>query len=222
MINRIIRKIRRHICPTIQDRWRADKGDETLRLDYPLTKESIVLDFGGFEGQCAADIYGRFGCKVVVFEPVSAFAEKIRTRFVGNSQIEVCSFALGNGDREEKICLSADASSMHSSGTDFEPIEIRDAVKWLNERSSTRVSLAKINIEGGEYELLERLIDGHAIELIDFIQIQFHPIAPDSRARMEAIQKSLAKTHSLQWQYDFVWESWGLKQIVSQSLSTEQ
>ena len=30
------------------------------------------------------------------------------------------------------------------------------------------------------------------------------------RERMEKIQKELAKTHQLTYQYDFVWENWKL------------
>ena len=38
-------------------RWFSDKGDETLRLDYPkLNEESIVFDLGGFKGDFAQAI----------------------------------------------------------------------------------------------------------------------------------------------------------------------
>ena len=43
----------------------------------------------------------------------------------------------------------------------------------------------KINIEGGEYELLERLIAADLIRKIDDIQVQFHNFVPDAAARME-------------------------------------
>lgn len=46
------------------------------------------------------------------------------------------------------------------------------------------------------------------------IQIQFHPIAPDSRERMNAIQSILSRTHEVKWQYDFVWESWCIKESL--------
>ena len=38
-------------------RWYTDRGDETLRLDYPsLNKDSIVFDIGGYVGDFAYDI----------------------------------------------------------------------------------------------------------------------------------------------------------------------
>jgi len=212
MLKRIIRKIRRLISPTVQDRWRAAKGDQTLRLNYPLTPESLVLDFGGFEGQWAASIHDLYKCRIVIFEPVAEFAEKIRQRFAGNPAIEVCDYALGKGDRQEKIFLSDDGSSTFSAGDAFETIEIKDAADWLKERGSPEISLVKINIEGGEYELLERLDEAGFLNVIHHYQIQFHGNAPDATARMESIQRSLARTHNLMWQYYRVWEGWSLKE----------
>ena len=37
-----------------------------------------------------------------------------------------------------------------------------------------KIDLLKINIEGGEYEVLENLIENDLIKNIDNIQIQFH------------------------------------------------
>src|SRR5262249_51252950 len=70
------------------------------------------------------------------------------------------------------------------------------------------VSLMKINIEGGEYDLLENLIATGLISRIRDIQVQFHMDIPDAERRMHAIQSRLAGTHRLTFQYPFVWENW--------------
>lgn len=211
MIKRIISKLRRTFFPTTQDRWRSDHGDTKLRLGYPLNPDSLVLDLGGFEGQWAADINSRYGCRVIVFEPVAVFAEKIRSRFQSNSSIEVFQCGLGCGNRKEQIHLSADGSSIFAKGNQTECITICDAVEWFAKRENPKVALAKINIEGGEYELLERLIEGGLVTNFENLQIQFHAIDPNSEERMKSIQASLRRTHDLKWQYYFVWESWTLK-----------
>lgn len=66
----------------------------------------------------------------------------------------------------------------------------------------------KVNIEGGEYELLDRLIDTHLVELFSNIQVQFHPIAPTSALAVQRLRIELMKTHRPTYQYDFVWENW--------------
>ena len=66
----------------------------------------------------------------------------------------------------------------------------------------------KINIEGGEYELLEYLLDtGLATQIINY-QVQFHDFVPDAEARMTAIRERLSQTHTLTYQYEFVWGNW--------------
>ena len=41
----------------IATKWVEDKGDETLRLDYSLTEDSIVFDLGGYRGDFAEAIH---------------------------------------------------------------------------------------------------------------------------------------------------------------------
>ena len=49
-------------------RWFKDKGDKTLRLNYPaLNKDSIVFDLGGYFGDYAYEINKKYGCKVYLF-----------------------------------------------------------------------------------------------------------------------------------------------------------
>ena len=69
----------------------------------------------------------------------------------------------------------------------------------------------KINIEGGEFELLERLIQTGLISRIKNIQVQFHNIAVESTKRMEKIHQGMYKTHQPTFQYKFVWENWVLR-----------
>ncbi|MBA7576805.1 hypothetical protein ES708_18647 [subsurface metagenome] len=39
--------------------WFEIKGDETLRLDYNLDKNSIVFDIGGYKGQWSSEIFSK-------------------------------------------------------------------------------------------------------------------------------------------------------------------
>ena len=70
------------------------------------------------------------------------------------------------------------------------------------------VALMKINIEGGEYDLLDRMIETGLVESIDNLQVQFHNFTVDAKRRMERIQEALQRTHTLNYQYRFVWENW--------------
>ena len=82
LMRRVAARLRLTFFPTRQDRelarWHADRGDELLRLDYPLSAQSLVFDLGGYKGQWASDIFGRFACRVLVFEPIVPFADAIQ------------------------------------------------------------------------------------------------------------------------------------------------
>jgi len=189
--------------------WFAADGDHTLRMDYPLSSDSIVFDLGGYEGQWASDIFARYCCQIHVFEPVKEFADGIRKRFEFNSKIRVNDFGLAGGSRTDKIHRSANASSTFNAvDGDVEEIKLIDAQAYLRESGVVRIDLLKVNIEGGEYEVLERLLDIGAVPKIRDLQIQFHDFVPDAEARMKAIQSRLAATHRTTYQYPFVWENW--------------
>lgn len=195
-------------------KWYADGGETTLRYAYDLNPDSIVLDLGGFKGQWASDLFARYLCHIHIFEPVASFAAQIEERFSRNDKIKAYPFGLGGGSKTEEIHLDADGSSCFGSSSDVESIKIVDVHEWLSENHIDWIALMKINIEGGEYELLERMLETGWIPKTENLQIQFHNIEEDSRARMEHIQTELQKTHRLTYQYDFVWENWTIKKDI--------
>ncbi len=192
-------------------RWRLDNGDRTFRLDYPLQPDDLVVDVGGYHGDWAADMVDRYGCRVLVFEPIQANAAIIRRRFQDNPRVRVFDFGLSDSDREQEIALLDDASSLNLDSANVELIKVRDAVKFFAAEDVDAIDLIKINIEGEEYPLLEALIGSGMVNNITHLQIQFHDFVPDARQLRHRIREALAKTHSLAYDYPFVWESWSKK-----------
>lgn len=192
--------------------WFKVNGDKTLRLDYDLSKDSIVLDLGGYVGEFAQDIFDRYASEIHVFEPVKSFYETIAKKFKNNDKVTAYPYGLSDSDKELFISNSADASSVFIKNDDGEQIQLKSIIKFLETKKINAVDLIKINIEGGEYEVLESLLEHDKIKMFKNLQIQFHDfIIENARERMENIQKQLAKTHELTYQYDFVWENWKLK-----------
>jgi len=189
-------------------RWQFDGGNERFRYDYHLNNDSLVMDLGGYKGQWTSDIYGRYNCHVLVFEPVRLFAEKIERRFRENPKIEVFNFALGESRRQEIIALSDDGSSLYRNASAKDTIQFEDVADFFTERNIKNIDLMKVNIEGGEYELLPRLFETNLINRIQNIQIQFHDVLADSESRMNRICEDLSKTHYPTYRYKFVWENW--------------
>lgn len=199
------------IALTPHQLWLKENGDKTLRLNYSLGKEDIVLDVGGYEGQWASDIYSKYLCTIHIFEPVRTYADLIMERFEKNSQIHTHAYGLGNKNHELQLSLAGDASSTIVKTDNLVTVKIVEFKSWVKANLITKVTLIKINIEGGEYELLEHILETGLIENIENLQIQFHNFFPDAEQRMLEIQTSLQKTHELTYQYKFIWENWTLK-----------
>jgi FkbM family methyltransferase len=193
------------------EKWIADSGDRVLRLDYALNEDSVVFDVGGYEGQWASDIHSMYHCYVHVFEPVPQFADYIEWRFRKNDKVLLHRVALGGEDREAKIRVDENASSVIGSDDDSVVIDVRKLSSILEATNVERIALLKINIEGLEYDLLDNILDEGLQERIDNIQVQFHEFVPDAMGRMNRVKAKLAVTHICVYQYPFIWESWARK-----------
>jgi FkbM family methyltransferase len=191
--------------------WFSDNGDKTLRLQYNLDSTSIVFDLGGYEGQWSSDIFSMYCCYIHIFEPVEKFATKIEQRLSKNNRIFVHKFGLSNMNQKIQIFIDSDSSSTFKNRASSDTINLIKAIEFIKEYDICRIDLMKINIEGGEYDLLEHLLDSEFIKNIYNIQVQFHDFVPNAETRMNKIQRELSKTHFLTYQYPFVWENWKLK-----------
>lgn len=212
--NRLNKKLYRREHRRNVKKWWADGGDARFRFDYDLNPDSFVMDLGGYEGQWASDIYSRYRCKLAVFEPVSGYAESIRTRFRLNDQIETFEFGLGASTRDETIYIRGAGSSTYGKKSEAEAMRIVDVAQWFADNAISNVDLMKINIEGGEFELLERMLESDLIRRVRDLQIQFHNISFDATSRMERIKEGLSLTHTPSYLYKFVWENWTRKDDI--------
>ena len=85
--------------------------------------------------------------------------------------------------------------------------EVRSISEVVSELHIERIDLIKINIEGGEYDLLPAIIDSGLIKRIKYIQVQFHNFdigAADARFRIRRSRKT-----PRMWNYEFVWGKLG-------------
>ena len=210
-----IGKVKNKVFPSKQAKrvkpWFKANGDKTLRLDYDLNEQSTVFDLGGYEGQWASDIFSKYVCPVFIFEPYIKYAEKISERFRHNTKIKVFAFGLGKINEHLTLYESDDASSVYKKKGTAYTIELKKASSFILEQGITKIDLMKINIEGGEYDLLEELLDENMVKRIVNLQIQFHDFVERSDERMKKIQERLSATHQLSYQFEYVWENWVLK-----------
>lgn len=190
------------------DRWFAEDGDNTWRITYHLTEDSVVFDVGGFEGGFAEKIYQKYHCKIFIFEPVPKYYNKIVERFKGNKDIVVVNFALADKCTTKTIYLQGDATGFHGfsiHAMQVKCITLQNAMALLNVQE---IALIKLNIEGAEYDVLKHMFENDLVSKCENIQVQFHRCVLGYEEKYLLVNQMLMKTHYITYRFPFVWENY--------------
>lgn len=195
-------------------RFTAGDGPQQL-LVHDLDRSSLVLDVGGFVGHWTAEIVERYGCRVMVFEPMPQYCMHIARRFDGNQNVIVREYGLS--DRSAVLRMQDDfmGSSVFGRNPNVS-VEMRDVAELFEEIGDQGVDLIKINIEGGEYALLERMIEKDLLVRCRKVMVQFHDRYHPRReaiVRRASLVAQIEKTHAPVFQYPFVWEAWETRAV---------
>lgn len=178
---------------------------ESMRYEYPLTPDSEVWDVGAYKGTFAEEIFRRYGCNILCFEPI--FHQALREKFAGNPKIHVSSLGLSNGTHTTHMGVQGDSTGEFSRSEERH-VAVLDDVDVLMDR---RIDLLKLNCEGAEFAILERLLECKKMHLIDYLQVQFHTVVPNYQSRWENIRAQLLTTHELMFDAPWCWEGYKLK-----------
>jgi FkbM family methyltransferase len=183
--------------------------DAIHRVD--LDGSSVVWDVGAYRGNGAARLHRLYGGRVYGFEPSPEAYEHMVERFADEPEIVPLPYGLAAADEEHPLKIGGPGSSIyggHFGDSDTVPVQIHDVVGAMDELGAERIDLMKINIEGAEYDLLDRMLDTHAVERVRYLLIQFHEWHPKAHARRRRIRRRLSVTHEQVWNYDWLWELW--------------
>lgn len=194
-------------------RWQDHNGDIALKHDFPLSENSLVIDGGGFHGEWSAQIFKKYRPRILVYEPIPTLAKSIGQLFLDQGKVTVVEAALASKEGKASISLMSEASSLLRSSRDADSLEIQtvDVLEVLQEIRGGPIDLLKLNVEGSEFEILERLIAHEQIGRIRHLVVQFHNIDHTSKNRRRTIRRQLRATHRCKWNYPWVWEAWSLK-----------
>lgn len=197
-------------------RFMEETERRDLLLECPLSAGAVVVDVGAFDGEWAATIRKRYDARVFAFEPSPAAFAALSERLGGDPGVRCIPFGLGAADERQELALAGPGASVFFTAPGYEAaekrtVEIRDVKRALPELGLERIDLLKVNIEGGEYDLLDRMIEARLLRTCRCIRIQFHRWIPGAARRRRRIRRSLARSHRLEWDYAWAWESWVLR-----------
>lgn len=162
-----------------------EKNMESIRYGYELLPEDTVLDIGSYQREWGKEIEKRYGCKVEYFDALDN-----RAAWLYDGTIKT-------GGAYYYTSIFAEETPNEYKCVDIAPF------------LQSEVRLVKINIEGGEYELLSYIIEKGLMNNIVELQVQFHLVeGKDSEAMYNELRFKLKQTHELSWRWPFCWESW--------------
>lgn len=196
------------------NKWIKDDGPNTLRFNYPLSKESIVIDAGGYRGDWSAKIAELYDPHIFIFEPIPEYFEIIKRRFDANPKIKVFNNGIFSKTVRTHFGINGEGSGMFMNNKNKSvEVSLIDIGQFISENKINRIDLIKINIEGGEYELLNKMISSGIVNICNNIQIQFHHWVPNAIELREEIINLLQITHYPTYQYPFTFENWRRKDL---------
>ena len=190
----------------------ASKGyNDLLFSDLKLDSEDSALVLGGYLGYSISKLRDLYNCHVVAIEPIPEFAKTLREVFRLDEKVEVLEFAVSGSNGNLDLGLEGESTGSNSnSGTSLK-VKSRDISEQLVE-FEVFPRVIEMNIEGGEYECLARLIQTGAISRVEVLLVQFHRYGLESELSKAQIRIDLEKTHSCIFEFPWVWERWDRKQ----------
>lgn len=198
---------------------------ENKRYQYNLSKNSIVIDLGGYIGLWAKEISNRFNCTVHSYEAVERYFSKINypnvipykyavTCNTGIDYMHVCDEgsaieSLSEYKKQNDLDTSYQSNVKSHSNIPLEQINTIDINEILNKYS--QIDLLKINIEGGEYDILNRMCESGTINKVQNLQIQFHNFVDDAQVKYDNVVNNLKLTHICDFDSMWRWSFWSIK-----------
>lgn len=181
--------------------------------DVDIDSDSVVIDVGAFTGSWAQHMVERYDPVIYAFEPNPRSFELLQQRAVNNPKLQPMPYGLGDEDVTVDFTLNGLGSSMfdeRSGHADIPRIKVNIAAidRVWKELKLGQVDLMKINIEGAEFPLLDKMIRTDLLNKVNCFMIQFHEWHPGAYEKRRRIREELSKTHRLEWEYHFVWEKW--------------
>src|SRR5262245_26933255 len=194
----------------IYDFIEATAAKPDILFDVDVDDRSVVLDVGAYAGEWSEQVAQRYGSTVFAFEPDPTSFPKLVERLAKYRNAHALNYGLGGDDHVASLALAGPGSSIYGASGAFgaAKVQIRDVASVLDELGIDRVDLIKVNVEGAEYDLFDRLIETSWLHRTRLVSVQFHEWHPRAHSRRRRILRSLRATHDQLWNYQWVWEFW--------------
>lgn len=170
-----------------------------------LGPQSIVVDSGAHRGEFSRELKRRFGCGCWLVEANPYLAAKLRA----DGFATAISAALGSSDGKTQFIFRENPEaggvvSQSANESVVEEVQMISLQTVMRQTGVTRIDLLKLDIEGAEFDVIEKTPDDLLIS-IGQITVEFHDFLPGFRGRglFERARQRLAKLGFVCWRMAF-------------------
>jgi hypothetical protein len=182
-------------------------GNELIFDSLLLSSDSLVLDAGSFDGVFIENLLVKFGCKIIGFEPNKDNYALVYEKFKKNSNVKIFEKAIWNSNTIISLSNDGINSGSFDKNQDIIKVTTVDIVDLISEYKY--IDLIKLNVEGAEYAILEKIIKSDSLKYFKSFLIQFHDIDTNSSEKRNFIRSQLLSNSFKEiFNYNFVWEYW--------------
>lgn len=183
-----------------------------------LPKGSLCIDLGANVGDISEGLLDR-GMRVIAFEPDPATFAALSRRLAGREGVQLLCAAAGTADGRAEIqrpegwtehtLKGSPGSSLIHRGKGMDPgtatgVEVLDFAGFLRGLGE-RVAVVKVDIEGGEWELIPHLAQSGCLDLMDHLFVETHEWMDASRfAQAAEFRQMAAQRKSPHMTFDWV------------------
>jgi len=149
-----------------------------------LNEDSVVLDIGSNFGLVVEGLL-EVGCKVYAFEPHPIFFSMLKEKYSENNNIILSDNAVWNKNEKRKFYFKRSFDRLNGGATLLsektnitnlalnKEVQCIDIVELITSIDSD-IDVLKMDVEGAEYEILERLISSEAYKRVKSIYFEDH------------------------------------------------
>ena len=203
-------------CVEVPLRTQAKPTLPVVKDKDPVPEElrdgDVVIEAGAYEGRWVKKVCERHNCTIYAFEPATRAYEVARERLKGCRGVILRNVALGKQNGTAVLCnCNRDGANTVAYNPENEPsetvpvVDVAEVVEPLGE-----IALAHFNAEGGEVDILERLVETGLIVRFKTILVQWHRYNDEIQARIGALADLLPLTHD--FEHGYAWGCWKRKE----------
>ena len=194
-----------------------------------INEGDVVFDCGAYVGDIT-EFFRKKGATVYAFEPEAVLVKILEERFKDNNNVIVINKGAYDSDAKLKFYLNRNYKKEGTKflegtstfegkinvGKDYVEAEVIDLANFIKNLGK-KVKLLKLNVEGCEYRILDKLIDSKVIYDIERVVVAFHSKKIPSLLRDHKALKRKVIKHKL-YNTIIYWEWWANNRSVITSI----